>query len=95
MEERNLNTWEEFEEALKDIRKEHDKSDAKTTPLLFRGQENSCWRLRTTLELRRERMLFADYYGLIARIRPQIETPHRERVANPRLPRGVERRTGL
>jgi len=74
MEERNLNTWEEFEEALKDIRKEHDKSDAKTTPLLFRGQENSCWRLRTTLELRRERMLFADYYGLIARIRPQIET---------------------
>ncbi len=28
MEERNLNTWEEFEAALKNIRKEHDQSDS-------------------------------------------------------------------
>jgi hypothetical protein len=76
MEERNLNTWEEFEEVLKDVRKEHDQSDAqiKSSFLLFRGQENSCWLLRTTLDRRRERMLFTDYYGIITRIRPQIES---------------------
>lgn len=75
MEERNLNTWEEFEEVLKDVRKEHDQSDAQLkSSLLFRGQENSCWLLSTTLDRRRERMLFKDYYGTITRIRPQIET---------------------
>ena len=75
MEERNLNTWEEFEEALRDIRKEHDQSDAQLkSSLLFRGQENSCWLLSTTLDRKRERMPFKDYYGIITRIRSQIET---------------------
>lgn len=75
MEERNLNTWEEFEEALGDLRKEHERSSTQLkSSLLFRGQENSSWPLRTTLDRRRERMLFKDYYGIITRIRPQIET---------------------
>lgn len=77
MEERNLNTWEEFEKELSDIREEYDRSDAKfssSSSLLFRGQEKSCWLLSTTLDRKRERMLFKDYYRVIANIRPQIET---------------------
>ena len=76
MEERNLSSWEEFEKALKDIRDEHEQSDVqlKSSSLLFRGQENSSWSLTTTLDRKRERMLFKDYYGIITRIRPQIET---------------------
>jgi len=76
MEERNLSSWEEFEKALKDIRDEHEQSDVqlKSSSLLFRGEENSSWSLMTTLDRKRERMLFKDYYGIITRIRPQIET---------------------
>jgi hypothetical protein len=50
MEERNLTSWEEFEKALKDIRDEHEQSDVqlKSSSLLFRGQENSCWSLSTS-----------------------------------------------
>ena len=75
MEERNVNTWEEFESGFKNIRKERNKpDDSFNSSLLFRGQENSCWPLRTTLDRNRERMLFRDYYRLIGNIRPQIET---------------------
>lgn len=77
MEERNLNTWEEFEKELRDIRAEYDGSVAKfssSSSLLFRGQEKSCWLLSTTLDRKREQMLFKDYYRVIGNIRPQIET---------------------
>ena len=75
MYEQGLNTWEEFEKMLGELRTEHDRAtDQLKSSLLFRGQENSSWLLRTTLERKRERMLFADYYGIITRIKPQIET---------------------
>lgn len=75
MEERNVNTWEDFEKQLQDLRKELDVSSGHPAPLLFRGQENSCWLLKTTLDRqKRERMLFKDYYRVISRIQPQIET---------------------
>jgi hypothetical protein len=77
MEERNLNTWEEFEKELEDVRREYDQPDVRfssSSTLLFRGHQNSCWLLSTTLDRKRERMLFKDYYRLIANIRPQIET---------------------
>jgi FRG domain len=74
MEKRDLNTWEEFEGALKDIRKVPDGLASRESSLLFRGQEDSRWSLRTTLDRRRERMLFGEYYRIIAKIRPQIET---------------------
>jgi hypothetical protein len=46
MEERNVNTWEEFEKELKDLREERDKSNEfLKSPLLYRGQENSSWLL--------------------------------------------------
>lgn len=75
MKERNVNTWEEFKNELHDIRKEHESSPlAREAPLLFRGQRNSSWALRTTLERRQERMLFRNYYRIIHRIAPQIES---------------------
>jgi hypothetical protein len=75
MEERNVNTWEEFEDGLKDVRKEYEASDrSEKSPLLFRGQEDSCWLLQTTLDRFRERMLYEDYYRKIAKLHPQIET---------------------
>ncbi len=75
MEERNLNTWEEFEQELKKFREAHESvSEPTQSAPLFRGQENSCWLLNTTLERERERVLFRDYYRVISKIRPHIET---------------------
>jgi hypothetical protein len=75
MEERNVNAWEDFENQLQDLRKERDaSSDSPNSSLLFRGQEDSRWLLKTTLDRKRERMLFSDYYRVISRIQPQIET---------------------
>lgn len=75
MEERNLDTWEEFEREVKNLRQTREVGfQFDRSSLLFRGQENSCWLLSTTLERQRERMPFVDYYRLISNIRPQIES---------------------
>lgn len=76
MEEKNVNSWEEFKVELANLRRERGQSlkADDSSPLLFRGQENSCWLLSTTLDRRRERMLFRDYYLVISRIKPQIES---------------------
>jgi hypothetical protein len=76
MEERNVATWEEFLGGFDEIRKERASSTdyVQDYPLLFRGQGSSCWRLSATLERVRERMLYRDYYRIIAKIRPQIES---------------------
>lgn len=81
MEECSVNTWEEFDQELAKLRRDRHKSRARTsTSLLFRGQENSDWLLTTTLDRKREQMLFrgqmlfGDYYRLIYKIRPQVET---------------------
>jgi hypothetical protein len=75
MEERNINTWEEFKAELVNLRREHVESPSanRSYPLLYRGQENSCWLLSTTLDRRRERMLFRDYYRVITRIRSRVK----------------------
>lgn len=70
--------WEEFEKRLKDLQEKHRQREGspgpRPSPLLFRGQENSCWPLNTTLERsRREGMLFTDYYRLVSVVRPEIE----------------------
>jgi FRG domain len=72
--EHNLSNWEEFEGLLNKIRASPAGEGRRNSPLLFRGQENARWDLRTTLDRRRERMPFKDYYGIISRVRPQIET---------------------
>jgi hypothetical protein len=76
MEEKTLNTWEEFKIELANLRRERCQSlkADNSYPLLFRGQEDSCWLLGTTLDRRREGMLFRDYYRVISKIKPQIES---------------------
>ncbi len=74
MEERNVNTWEEFKKELDEVRREHESSGTPALLPLYRGQENSCWSLSTTLDRKRERMPFRDYYRIIDRIRPQVES---------------------
>jgi hypothetical protein len=76
MEEKNVNAWEEFKIELANLRRDRAQSlkADNSYPLLFRGQEKSCWLLSTTLDRRRERMLFRDYYRVISKIRPQIES---------------------
>ena len=69
----NLDTWEEFEEKVKELRKER---GPRSSGLLFRGQGNFCWSLKTTLErapVERE-MSFQDYYESIYRAKPAIES---------------------
>lgn len=76
MKERSVETWEEFLSGVEEIRKERaDSTDyVQDSPMLFRGQRSSSWRLASTLERARERMLYKDYYRIIDKIRPQIES---------------------
>ena len=65
-----VETWEEFEEKLERLQK-------KQSGLLFRGQENSCWPITTTLERPpdgRVSMPFGDYYLSIYQSKPAIES---------------------
>ena len=67
MYDRRLASWGEFEDTIKEIRREH------PTGLLFRGQADLSWELRTTLErVSRENYPISRYYGLISNIEPEI-----------------------
>lgn len=56
-----------------ELRKTKD-SGAKNS-ILFRGQASACWSLDTTLERNgRKDMWFSDYYRVISKILPQVET---------------------
>lgn len=76
MEEKSVGTWEEFLRELEEIQKLRTSSAeyVQNSPLLFRGQSNSCWSLSATLERACPRMLYTKYYRMIDRIRPQIES---------------------
>jgi hypothetical protein len=66
-EEIDVNSWEEFEQQLKDLREHVNSPESAALSMLFRGQENSCWPLATTLERSNQlEMLFQDYYRLIS-----------------------------
>src|ERR1017187_52304 len=71
-------SWEEFKLTVRELREAH-ASRKIYSPLLFRGQGDATWRLLTTLERRNKGMLFRDYYGAIARVKPQIEAYTKER----------------
>ena len=74
----DLRTWEELEEKLKELQeKVPDERRPEPLPFLYRGQENSCWTITTTLERPldgRESMPFGDYYLSIYRAKPEIES---------------------
>jgi hypothetical protein len=66
--------WQEFERWVAELRAELGTESA--SPLLFRGQGNSEWLLKTTLERnRQDDMSFNDFYRLIsARVGPTVST---------------------
>src|ERR1700676_1915368 len=77
MEQVQVKCWEEFEDRLLRLRS----SDPRPTDLLFRGQSNACWKLRTTLERRikdnlldGEYRLVDKYYDCVQEIKPRVET---------------------
>jgi hypothetical protein len=75
LEEIDLESWEEFEDRLEKLREELKSADGTEPELWFRGQENSCWPLSTTLDQTIQgTVLFSDYYLLASRVRPQIES---------------------
>lgn len=71
MKEVNLESWEEFEQTLQGL-------EIETGPeaeFLYRGQENCCWGLQTTLERNgREIMSLKDYHELCSVVKPQVES---------------------
>lgn len=66
--------WETFQKKIGELRAEYGQKES--SPLLFRGQGNSDWKLTTTLERSGATgMLFRQYYQLIcARIAPAVKT---------------------
>jgi hypothetical protein len=74
MEEKDLPDWESFQSEIETLRTGHLKDS--TSPLLFRGQPNSEFRLTTTLERAGcEGMTVKEFYQLVVnRVRPVIET---------------------
>lgn len=68
----DVNTWEEYERAVRTITEYNKKS---LSPLLFRGHDDADWRLQTTLERRGIQKCSVDeYYKSILRCKPEIET---------------------
>jgi len=73
--EEDVKSWEEFEGKLEKLRLESKSANGAESQLWFRGQENSCWPLTTTLERNTQGVvLFKDYYRLVDRVKPQIES---------------------
>lgn len=68
----SVTSWDAFEREIKRIRRIHKES---STPLLFRGQGDAEWLLKTTLERRKFRPTsVVEYYRLVRRIKPAIKS---------------------
>ena len=75
LEEIDVKSWEEFEDKLEKLRGESRTVEGTESQLWFRGQGNACWPLATTLErITQGGVPFKDYYLLIDRVKPQIES---------------------
>ncbi len=70
MQEIKVNTWDELAAKVGGLRA----ALGENSSLVFRGQPNSSWGLSTTLEREQGRTLFKNYYRIISRIKPQIES---------------------
>ena len=68
MEAHNLNSWEAFEEVVRqnDIKtkklKESEQTILSTTPIIYRGQADSRWHLESVLEQKIKRDITVDFY---------------------------------
>src|SRR5207253_11249690 len=68
----DVGSWAEFELELDKLR---GNLDEHASPLLFRGQPNSQWRLRTTPERHGGAgSRFSAYYRLMTRVKTDVET---------------------
>jgi hypothetical protein len=80
MKEKELNSWTEFEKEISELELQRARLDEKSksyvSPLLFRGQANSTWCLKSTLETYTDsnETRAVDYFLIADRVRPQIET---------------------
>lgn len=79
MEEITVQTWEEFIAQLADLHKQRKKMKSKTSlpvsHFLYRGQSNSIWGLKTTLDrFVHNQMNLLQYYKIIHASIPRIET---------------------
>ena len=75
-------TLEEFEEKLKELQEQApDEHRPEPFPFLYRGQENACWPVKTTLEQWSDgrEMSFQNYYESIYRAKPAIESYTKKR----------------
>jgi hypothetical protein len=69
-----VDSWESFEKRLAEIR-QAELASGRHGEFLYRGHTDSTWGLATTLERAgREREPISDYYRIISRAKPQIET---------------------
>jgi hypothetical protein len=72
IQEKNLSCWDDFENEIQQLPKALQSWER---PPLFRGQGNSCFALETTLDRCKQNLnTFKDYYLLITRAKPQIES---------------------
>jgi hypothetical protein len=81
-----MRSWEEFEASVRELESERAALEAQSplyvSPLLYRGQASSAWRLDTTLERGLQGVVgprVSRYYSKLLAVRPQIEsvTGHR------------------
>lgn len=79
METINLSVWDDFDDTVKklvDYRENLVKPPLAAAQLVFRGQSNYAWPLRTSLEreIRADKYSLIDYFRLIKRVRGRIES---------------------
>jgi hypothetical protein len=83
MDSQQVYTWEEFKEEAAKLRA----ASRFGAPVLFRGQRSSKWELSTTLERSGHDETVMEYYRLIMRVKPEIETSVGRRwVDDPTIP---------
>jgi hypothetical protein len=73
----HVETWEDFEQKIDEIRREIEKCKPNTqwlvTDVLYRGQADPSWRLTTTLERQTESMRLGEYLDIMENVQPYLE----------------------
>lgn len=78
MEIKKLKSWEEFEDEYRKkidfTQKRSNETQSSVSDVLFRGQCDADWHLRTTLDRIAEKMPYRAYYYIMQGVKPDIET---------------------
>jgi hypothetical protein len=72
----DVDSWGNFEQEVRRLREDQGRrSKDRSAKFLYRGQSNSAWRLTTTLEREGQQpWSLLDYFQLISRVHPQVES---------------------